>query len=163
MLPITGVPETIARGMAGFRDSCCRGEGFAHVSRYVTGLIRSPHQTLQGLYDLHVWEPSTPSRRAMPAAVFAAGWDSHALRQRHRTQVARDHHGRGREVMSLDWTLAHHARGPHIYGVDGAYDDVQRRTTRFQTVITAVIAKRHVLDGLAVVVQEPKSRKEAMA
>jgi hypothetical protein len=163
MLPIIGIPETIARGMAEFRDLFCRAEGFEHVSRYVTGLILSPNKTLQGIYDLQVWEHSTPSRRAMHEAVFEAGWDSHALLQRHRTQVARDHQGRGREVISLDWTLAHHERGPHIFGVDWAYDYVQRRTTRFQTVITAVIANRHVIDGLEVVVQEPKFLKEEMA
>ncbi len=33
MLPITGVPETIARGLAGFRDLFCRKEGCEHASR----------------------------------------------------------------------------------------------------------------------------------
>jgi hypothetical protein len=163
MLPITGVPETIARGMAGFRDLFCRGQGFEHVSRYVTGLILSANKTLQGIYELQVWDHAQPSRRAMHEAVFEAGWDSHALIQRHRTQVGRDHRGRGREVISLDWTLAHHERGPHIFGVDQAYDYVQRRMTRFQTVVTAVISNRSVIDGLDVVVQEPKSLKEEMA
>jgi hypothetical protein len=163
MLPITGVPETIARGMAGFRDLFCRKEGFEHASRYVTGLILSPNKTLQGIYDLHVWEHNTPSRRAMHEAVFEAGWDSQALMRRHRAQVAHDHQGRGREVISVDWTLTHHERGPHLFGVDQAYDYVQKRTARFQTVVTAVISNRHVIDGLEVVVQEPKALKEEMA
>ena len=38
MLPITRVPKTIAQGLAKFRSVFCRKEGFAHVSRYVTGL-----------------------------------------------------------------------------------------------------------------------------
>jgi hypothetical protein len=163
MLPITGIPETIARGMAGFRDLFGRTEGFEHVSRYVTGLILSPNKTWQGIYALQVWDRDTPSRRAMHEAVFEAGWDSHALLQRHRATVAHDHRGRGREVISLDWTLAHHERGPRIFGVDQAYDYVQRRVARFQTVVTAVIANRRVIDGLDVVVQEPKSLKEEMA
>jgi hypothetical protein len=163
MLPITGVPETIARGMAAFRDLFCRAEGFEHVSRYVTGLILSPNKTLQGIYDLQVWGHDTPSRRAMHEAVFEAAWDSQALIQRHRATVARDHRGRGREVISLDWTLAHHERGPHIFGVDLAYDDVQKRTTRFQTVVTAVISNRHVIDGVEAVVQDPKALKEEVA
>jgi hypothetical protein len=95
---------------------------------------------LQGIYALQVWEREMPSRRAMHAAVLEAGWDAHACMQRHRAHVAHDHRGRGREVISLDWTLAHHERGPHIFGVDQAYDDVQRRVTRFQTVVTAVIS-----------------------
>jgi hypothetical protein len=163
MLPITGVPETIARGMAAFRDLFCRAEGFEHVSRYVTGLILSPNKTLQGIYGLQVWGHDTPSRRAMHEAVFEAAWDSQALIQRHRATVARDHRGRGREVISLDWTLAHHARGPHIFGVDLAYDYVQKRTTRFQTVVTAVISNRHVIDGVEAVVQDPKALKEEVA
>ncbi|SRR6266498_5368404 len=163
MLPMTGIPETVAKGLAGFRDLLCRKEGFAHISRSVTGLIRSPNKTWQGIYDLQVWDRDTPSRRAMHAAVFAAGWDSQALIQRHRATVAPDHRGRGREVIGLDWTLAHHARGPHIFGVDQAYDDIQRRPARFQTVVTAVIAHRDVIDGLEVVVQEPKALKEEIA
>jgi hypothetical protein len=162
MLPITGIPETIAQGLAGFRDLFCRKEGFEHISRYVTGLILSPNKTWQGIYDLQVWERHTPSRRAMHAAVFEAGWDSPAFMPRHRAQVAHDHRGRGREVISLDWTLAHHERGPHIFGIDRAYDDVQQRIARFQTVVTAVIANRHMSDGWEVIVQEPKALQEEM-
>jgi hypothetical protein len=33
MLPITRVPETIAKGMEKFRKVFCRDEGFEHVSR----------------------------------------------------------------------------------------------------------------------------------
>src|SRR5919204_3732678 len=96
MLPITGIPETIAKGLAGFRDLFCRKEGFEHISRYVTGLILSPNKTLQGIYELQVWDRDTPSRRAMHAAVFEAGWVSHALLQRHRATLGPGHHRRGR-------------------------------------------------------------------
>jgi hypothetical protein len=99
----------------------------------------------------------------MHAAVFEAGWDSHALMRRHRAQVAHDHQGRGREVIGVDWTRAHHERGPPICGVEQAYDDVQKRTARLQTVVTAVISNRPVIDGLEVVVQEPKALKAEMA
>jgi hypothetical protein len=120
MLPLTGIPETIARGMASFRDLFCRTQGCEHVSRYVTGLILRPNKTWQGIDERQVWARDVPSRRAMHEAVFEAGWDSHTLMRRHRTQVAHDHRGRGREVMSLDGTLAHHERGPRIVGVDQA-------------------------------------------
>jgi hypothetical protein len=52
MLPIIYVPEIIARGMKSFREIFCRAEGFEHVCRFITGLIISPHKTLQGIYDL---------------------------------------------------------------------------------------------------------------
>jgi hypothetical protein len=46
MLPIVGVPETIRRGRAPYRDVFCRDAGFDHVRRYVTGVLRSPNKTL---------------------------------------------------------------------------------------------------------------------
>jgi membrane-anchored protein YejM (alkaline phosphatase superfamily) len=52
----------------------CRDAGFAHIGRYVTGLILSPNKTLQGIYALQVWEDNThSSRRAMHEAIFEAG------------------------------------------------------------------------------------------
>ena len=88
MLPIVGVPATIHQGLAPYRDVCCRAEGFAHVERYVTGLILRPNKTLQGIYDAQVWPGGAQaSRRAMPAAVFEAGWDSDRLLPRHRALV----------------------------------------------------------------------------
>lgn len=117
MLPITRVPETIANGMAKFRAIFCREEGFEHVSRYVTGLILRPHKPLQGIDHLQVWDQQTPSRRAMHAGVCEAGGDDAALMQRHRAAVAGDARGRRRAVMSLDWPLVHHERGPKIHAV----------------------------------------------
>ena len=155
MLLITRVPETIAQGMAKFRSVCCREAGFEHVSRYVTGLIMSPNKTLQGIYDAQVWEGPAPSRRALHTGVFEAGWDDDVLMPRHRAEVAADYRGRGRAVISLDWTLAPHERGPKVYGVRRVYDYVAHRTTLLQTVVTAVVANREVFDGLDVIVQAP--------
>lgn len=115
----------------------------------------SPNKTLQGIYDLQVWDGKTPSRRAMHAGVFEAGWDDDALMQRHRREIAGDYRRHSRAVIALDWTLAHHERGPKIYGVRRAYDYVAHRTTLFQTVVTAVVATRTLCDGLEVSVQNP--------
>jgi hypothetical protein len=155
MLLITRVPETIAQGMDKFRSVFCREEGFEHVSRYVTGLVLSPNKTLQGMYDLQVWKKRAPSRRAMHAGVFEAGWDDDMLMQRHRAEVAADYRGRGRAVIALDWTLVHHERGPKIHAIRRAYDYIAHRTTLLQTVVTAVVANREMFDGLDVVVQDP--------
>jgi hypothetical protein len=163
MLPIVEVPETIRNGMLNYRDVFCRDEGFDHVSRYVTGLVISPNKTLQGIYDLQVWGEKKASRRAMHGSVFESGWGSDALIQQHRSVVASDHRGRGREVISVDWTFAHHDRGPEIYAVDKSYDYVEKRTGQFQTVVTAVISNQSLIDGLDVVVQEPNNQKEEMA
>jgi hypothetical protein len=164
MLPIVGVPETIRRGMAPYRDVFCRDAGFEHISRYVTGLLLSPNKTLQGLYDVQVWEREhAPSRRAMHAAVFEAGWDNEVLMPRHRAVIAREHRGRGREVLSLDWTYAHHERGPKIWGINKAWDHSEQRYGRYQTVVTAVVANRELIDGIEVVVQEPQRYGEEMA
>jgi hypothetical protein len=164
MLPIVGIPATIHQGMAPYRDLFCRDQGFEHIERYGTGLLLSPNKTLQGMYDLQVWRgQDKPSRRAMHAAVFEAGWDAGALMKRHRAEIAKDHRGRGREVLSLDWTYAHHERGPKIWGVKKAWDHIEKRLAHYQTVVTAVIANRTLIDGVDVVVQSPALHEEEIA
>jgi hypothetical protein len=164
MLPIVGVPETIRHGMAPYRDVFCREAGFDHVSRYVTGLVLSPNKTLQGIYDVQVWERERgPSRRAMHEAVFEAGWAADERMPCHRKLVAADYRGRGRAVLSVDWTYAHHDRGPAIWGVQGAWDHVEKRPSRYQTVVPAVLANRELLDGVEVVVQVPYRHAEEVA
>jgi hypothetical protein len=155
MLPMVGVPEAIRKGLRPYRDLFGRAEGFEHVSRYVTGLLVSPNKTLQGIYAGQVWEGEKPSRRAMHEAVFEAGWEADVLLPRHRTVIAPEHRGRGREVISVDWTLVHHERGPQIYGTTKSYDYVAGRMARFQTVVTAVIANRQLIDGIDLHLQEP--------
>ena len=71
--------------MESFRKIFCRAEGFEPICRFITGLILSPNKTLQGIYDLQVWEEGeAPSRRAMHEAVFESGWDGAAFIQQHR-------------------------------------------------------------------------------
>src|SRR5258707_8539576 len=96
----------------------------------------------------------------MHEAVFEAEWNAEELLPRHRTLIAPEHRGRGREVISLDWTLVHHERGPQIYGTTKSYDYVERRMARFQTVVTAVIANRQLIDGIDLQIQEPSFCKE---
>jgi hypothetical protein len=163
MLPIVGVPDTIRQGLRPYRDLFRRDEGFEYVSRYVTGLIVSPKKTLQGIYAQQVWEEDTPTRRTMHEAVFEAGWKAEELLPRHRKLIAPEHRGRGREVISLDWTLVHHERGPHIYGNTKSYDYVERRMAWFQTTVTAVIANRQVIDGIEAQIQVPNVSKEEEA
>src|SRR5262245_54678148 len=164
MLPIVGVPETIRQGMAHYRDIFCREAGFDHVSRYVTGLILSPKKTLQGLDDLQVWATEqAPSRRAMHEAVCEAGWDAERLMPCHRAVIAPAYRGRGRAVLSLDWTSVHHQRGAKLWGVKLAWDHVEHRRGPYQTVVTAVIASRERLDGVEVGVQSPERHAEEEA
>jgi hypothetical protein len=99
----------------------------------------------------------------MHAAVFEAGWDDEALMSRHRAVIAREHRGRGREVLSLDWTYAHHERGPKIWGINKAWDHIEQRYGRYQTVVTAVVANSELIDGIEVVVQEPQRYEEEMS
>lgn len=156
MIPFVGVPPTIAQGMSAYRDVFCREAGFEHVSRYVSGLLLSENKTLQGIAAQQVYpEGQGVSRRAMHAAVFETGWESEQLMQRHREVVGKRHQGRGREVISLDWTLSHHEDGFEIYGVKRSYDYVNHCMSRFQTVATAVVANPQAIDGLAVEVQLP--------
>jgi len=66
-------------------------------------------------------------------------------------------------VISLDWTYAHHERGPKIWGVKKAWDHVEQRLAPYQTVVTAVIANRARLDGIEVLVQQPNRQDEELA
>jgi hypothetical protein len=151
-------------GHAHYRDLFCREAGFDHVSRYVTGLILSPNKTLQGFYDLRVWATEqAPSRRAMHEAVLEAGWDAERLMPCHRAVIAPAYRGRGRAVLSLDWTYVHHERGVKIWGVKPAWDHVEHRMVPYQTGVTAVIASRERLDGVEVVVQSPDRHAEEEA
>jgi hypothetical protein len=164
MFPIVAVPEIVRQGLAPYRPLFCREAGFEHIGRYVTGLILSPNKTLQGIYALQVWEDSTPpSRRAMHEAIFETGWDAEALMPHHRAIIAPAHQGRGRAVLSLDWTYAHHERGRKIWGVKKAWDHVEKRLVPYQTVVTAVIANRTRIDGVEVVVQPPDQSEEERA
>src|SRR2546430_11805098 len=164
MVPLVGVPETIRRGLAPYREVFCRAEGFEHISRYVTGLILSPNKTLQGIYDMQVWEPGAPhSRRAMHEAVFEAGWAADALMPHHRAVIAGAHRGHGREVISLDWPYAHHERGPKLWGGKKTWDHVEHRLAPYQTVMTAVIANCARLDGIVVLVQQPNLQVVGLA
>jgi hypothetical protein len=65
-------------------------------------------------------------------------------------------------VLSLDWTYAHHERGLKIWGVKKAWDHVAKRLPPYQTVLTAVVANRTLLDGVEVVVQGPDRCEEEM-
>lgn len=160
MLPVVSVPKTVQHQMRPYRDLFRRSEGFEYVSRYVTGLLVSPNKTLQGIHATQVWAENKPGYRAMHEAVFEAGWDAEELLPRHRRLIAPEHRNRGREVISLDWTLVHHERGPHIYGVTKSYDYVQRRMAQFQTTVTAVVANRHLIDGIDARIQEPDVSKD---
>jgi len=149
--------------MRPYRDLFRRSEGFEYVSRYVTGLLVSPNKTSQGIYAVQVWDGEGPSYRAMHEAVFEAGWEAEELLPRHRKLIAPEHRHRGREVISLDWTLVHHERGPHIYGVTKSYDYVERRMAQFQTTVTAVIANRQLIDGIDGQIQVPNVCQEEEA
>jgi hypothetical protein len=59
--------------------------------------------------------------------VFEAGWEAEALMPRHREVVAGAHRGRGREVIRLDWTYAHHERGRKMWAGPNAWDHVEPR------------------------------------
>ena len=123
----------------------------------------SPNKTLQGIHATQVWEENKPGYRARHEAVFEAGGEAEDLLPRHRRLIAPAHRNRGREVMSLDWTLGHHERGPHIYGVTKSSDYVEKRMGQFQTTVTAVIANRQVIDGIEAQIQAPNVGKEEEA
>lgn len=164
MLPLVEIPPSIQSGFAPYRGIFCRAEGFAHVSRYLSGLLLGENKTLQAIHSQWLWPPGEQvSRRAMHEAVFEANWSRTELMRTHRRVVSRQHRGRGREVIALDWTLAHHERSEKIFGAKRGYDYVRSCPSRYQTVLTAAISNRERVDGLMVEVQTPNYEKEELA
>lgn len=164
MFPIVGIPAVVSQTMQAHRDVFCRDAGFAHIQRYVSGLLLSPNKTLQGMYDQFVpVDAPVASRRAMHEAVFESGWNVDELMSSHRAQVSKAHQGKGREVISLDWTLVHHDYSGHIHGAKRMYEYVEQRMSTYQTVVTAALANPERVDGLAVELQYPNYQAEEMA
>ncbi len=163
MIPLVGVPKSIAEYLEQYRELFRRKKGFEIVSRFITGLILSPNKTLENIHQEQFWSEETGvKRRAMHHAVFEAGWDSEKIMPKHREIVASEHKGRGEEVISLDWTLSHHEKGEKIYGVKKLYDYVEGKMSRYQTVVTATIANREIIDGIELIIQEPSYEKEEL-
>ncbi len=162
--PLVGLSSTVQQFMVAYRAVFCREEGFEHVSRYINGLLLSANKTLQGIYAQIVWpEGKQVSRRTMHEAVFEAGWSRDTLMEHHRQNIAPHYRGRGRAVISLDWTFSYHPYSEKIYGAKEAYDYVHRSWNCYQTVVTAAVANPHRVDGLAVDVQQPNYQKEELA
>jgi hypothetical protein len=55
LMPLIGVPSSIAKQLSSYRDVFCREAGFNHISRYISGLLLNPNKTLQGIYAQQVW------------------------------------------------------------------------------------------------------------
>jgi hypothetical protein len=162
--PLVGIVPTIQNFLLAYREVFCRDAGFEHVSRYINGLLLSANKTLQGIYAQIVWPAGQQvSRRAMHEAVFEAGWSRDQLMRRHRQTIAPNYRGRGRVVISVDWTFAYHPYSEQIYGAKESYDYVHRRWSCYQTVVTAAVAHPQRVDGLAVEVQAPNYQKEELA
>lgn len=163
--PLVGIPESIQKAMSPFKPIFCRKEGFLHILYYVTGLLLSPNKTLQGIH--HQIVPTSPrktSSRAMHKAVFEASWDNAQLLALHRKTISSDYQkNKGSSVISLDWTQSHHQKGPHIYGNTKSYDYVHSAYSLFQTLVTATVSNRKLVDGLATEVQLPSTQKEEIA
>lgn len=163
MIPLVGVPKSIAEYLEQYRELFQRKKGFEIVSRFITGLILSSNKTLQGIHSQQFWsEEKGIKRRGMHHAVFEAGWDSESMMPKHREIIASEHRNKGEEVISLDWTLSHHEKGEKIYGVKKLYDYVEGKMSRYQTIVTATIANREIIDGIELILQEPSYEKEEL-
>ncbi len=111
-----------------------------------------------------VWdEEEKVSRRALPEAIFEAGWKYEKLMKQHRRVVSPIHQGKGREIIAIDWTFSYHPYSEKIFAAKEAYDYVNRRWSCYQTLVTASIANGQRVDGIAVEVQAPNYEKEELA
>ncbi len=101
MLPLVGIPKTIAKFLQKYRNVFCKEAGFQHINRYINGLLMSPNKTLQGIYSQQVWnEEEKVSRRAMHEAIFEAGWKHQELIKQHRRVLSPVYQGKAREIIA---------------------------------------------------------------
>ena len=165
MLPLVGIAKTVEEYLKEYRKVFKKKAGYEHIKRYVNGLLLSENKTLEGIYKQIVWESSEEkvSRRAMHEAVFENGWSYQELMKIQREKVGRSHQGKGKEVISLDWTLGHHKYSQKISVVKGMYDYVERCWSRYQTIMTAVVANGEKIDGLVIDMQMPSYKREEKA
>ncbi len=164
MLPLVGIPKTVAQFLKQYRNVFCKEAGWKHISRYINGLLMSPNKTLQGIYSQLVQDGKEKvSRRAMHEAVFEAGWKQEKLMEQHRRVISPIHQGKGREIIALDWTFSYHPYSEKIFAAKEAYDYVNRCWSCYQTVVTASISNGQRVDGIAVEVQYPNYEKEELA
>lgn len=164
MLPLVGIPETVAQFLKQYRKVFFRAAGFKHISNYINGLLMSSNKTLQGIYSQLVWdETEKVSRRAMHEAIFEAGWKQEELMEQQRRVISPKHQGKGREIIALDWTFSYHPYSEKIFAAKEAYDYVHRCWSCYQTVVTASISNGQRVDGIAVEVQSPNYQKEELA
>lgn len=161
--PLLGLGKTVEKVMMGYKEVFCREAGFGHVSRYINGLLLSSNKTLQGIYAQIVWpEGKQVSRRAMHESVFESGWSRERLMECHRGKIAPNYRGKGRAVISVDWTFSYHPYSQKIYGAKAGYDYVHGCKSRYQTIVTAAIANPNRVDGIGVEVQQPNYQKEEL-
>ena len=164
MLPLVGIPATIAKFLKQYRKVFRKEAGWKHISRYINGLLMSPNKTLQGIYSQLVGnEKEGVSRRAMHEAVFEAGWKHKDLMEQHRSVLSSVHQGKGRAIIALDWTFSYHPYSEKIFAAKEGYDYVNRCWSCYQTIVTASISNGQRVDGIAVEVQSPNYQKEELA
>jgi hypothetical protein len=80
----------------------------------------------------------------------------------HRGKIAPNYRGKGRAVISVDWTFSYHPYSQKIYGAKAGYDYVHGCKSRYQTIVTAAIANANRVDGIGVEVQQPNYQKEEL-
>ena len=56
MIPLVGVPKSIAKSLEKYRRLFKREKAFETASRFITGLILSPNKTLEAIHSQQVWE-----------------------------------------------------------------------------------------------------------
>ena len=161
ILPMVNVPQGIASSFEPYREAFARREGFEHVSRYISGLLTSPNKTLQAIHASQVYPGGQgPSRRAMHEAVLDGAWDPEELLSLHQANVDQKTRSKGKRVLWLDWTFAHHPRGPKIWGNESRYDYVNKQYTRYQVLVVWGLSTPGRIDGLSIEVQAPRLTEE---
>ena len=63
MIPLVGVPKSIAEYLEQYRELFKRKKGLEIVSRFITGLILSPNKTLENIHSQQFWSEEKGVKR----------------------------------------------------------------------------------------------------
>ena len=164
MLPILKVPDVIHEKFKKYKHLFPKKSQFRNVGYYITNLLINTNKTLQGAYYSIIFLGGERfTRRAMHESVFNSNWTEAQLMPEHRKIIRHEHQGQfGMEVISLDWTVLHHDKGPCIYGNKMSYDYVKGRYSRIQTALTATIINKKYIDGINIDLQDPSYLQEEL-
>jgi len=143
IIPIVGIPPSIANGLEKYKELFPRSETFQHIQEYCTGMVVLDKPSIQRMAQCLV---EGPCQSSLNKAITSSPWSEEAVKQRHWENI-QSYHQNGFTIGILDTTLFNHPKGQNIYAVYKYWDYVEKKYTYGIQLVTAAISTNDRLDG----------------